>query len=79
MSNKGITKQQFLDWASRKGWTRDKWGHLHKRIGDTDYRFKVSSIAVRHEMKGRSGWIRLRSGYFKDLRFSDDDKLGGLR
>lgn len=79
MGNKGITKQQFLDWALGRGWVRDKWGHLHKRKGDADYRFKVSRISVRYEVRSSGGWLRLRSRYFKDLSFGDDGKLRGLR
>lgn len=76
---KKITKQQIVDWAKDRGWRLDKWGHLQKTIKDKQYRLYLSSIAMRYEVKTLNGWIRLRSGYYKDLAIDSEGKLSGLR
>ena len=85
---KGITKKQFIDWAISRNWEKDKWGHLQKTSGGKQYRFKISTTSVRYEVKihfeptkygPKSEWMRLRSGYFKDLYFTAEGKLVGLR
>lgn len=76
---KKLTKQQIIDWALGRGWRLDKWGHLQKLVNGKQYRLKLSSIAVRNEVKGHSGWIRLRSGYLKGLSFDTEGKLCGLK
>ena len=86
---KKITKQQIIDWATSRGWKLDKWGHLQKEINGKQYRFKLSSTAMRYEFKvhhpgGQYGgpsseWVRLRSGYYKDISFTPEGKISGLR
>lgn len=78
-----MTKEQFIDWAKGRGWQEDKWGHLHKNWNDRDYRFKISSISIRHEIKvkhnsGSSEWMRLGSGYLEDLGLTSEGRLTGL-
>lgn len=85
---KKLTKQDIIDWAIEEGWKLDKWGHLQKKVGDKEYRFKLSSTAMRYEVKIRypgtqytspsSDWLRLRSGYYKDLSFTPEGRLSGL-
>lgn len=84
-----MTKREFEQWAHSRGWARDKWGHYQKTLSGKDYRFKLSSTAVRYEVKVHhegtrysepsSEWIRLRSGYLSKLKVSPDGKLTGLR
>lgn len=83
-----MTKQEFINWAKSKGWTEDKWGHLQKEIKPLSigekYRFKLGSISVRYEKKIEVGikqteWLRLRSGYFKDLNTTPEGRLTGLK
>jgi len=89
-----MTVTEFKTWARSRGWVDDKWGHMQKTIGDKLYRFKISSTAVRYEVKvvhvkvvrdhsqyfsGSSEWMRVRSGYFKDLSLDSEGKLKGLR
>ena len=86
---KKFTKQQIIDWAMDRGWKLDKWGHLQKKIGDKEYRFKLSSTAMRYEVKVRhpgteyskpsSEWLMLRSGYYKDLYITSEGKLSRLK
>ena len=84
-----MTRQQFVDWAKSKGWQEDNFGHLQKQTDGKQYRFKISSISIRYEVKvnydatdytkAHSDWLRLRSGYFKDLSITEDGKLSGLK
>jgi len=88
-----MTKTEFINWALSRGWTEDKFGHLQKTVpfntSDTSseseqYRFKLSSTHVRYEKKigvaiRQTEWLRIRSGYFKDLSISSDGKLKGLK
>ncbi len=75
-----MTRDEFIRWAKSRGWTEDKWGHLRKTKEDREYRFKLSRIAARYEVKtkGYGGWVRISSGYFKDLTTTPDGKLSGL-
>ena len=93
---KKLTKQQIIDWATARGWHLDRYGHLQKvgKLKDKEgkpieYRIKLSSTAMRYEVKvhydgGQYGkpsneWMRLRSGYYKDLTITDEGKLSGLK
>lgn len=71
-----MTKAEFIAWATSRGWTQDRWGHLHSKGGN--YRLKLSSIAVRYERKTGAGWIRLASNFFSRLEISSEGKLLGL-
>ena len=79
-----MTKQQFIDWAKSKGWKQDKFGHLQKETNEIYYRFKLSNIAVRYEKQitfsdGKHEWIRITSGYYKDLSINSEGKLSGMK
>jgi len=77
---KGLTKEQFTNWAISKGWKPDKWGHLRNET--KEYRLRVTRIAVRYEVKARltgyTQWIRLGNGYLEDLEITPEDELKGL-
>jgi len=80
---KGLTKEQFIEWAQNTGWQEDRYGHLQKTIGGENYRFKIGRYSVRYEKKikfadGKSEWLRLFSGYFKNLRIIPNGKVYGL-
>ncbi len=74
-----VTREQLIDWAIRNGWKLDRYGHLQKveHEGLRQYRLKLSRIAVRYEIKTHAGWVRVRSGHFKDLSITADGKLAG--
>lgn len=87
---KRMTKTEFIEWAKGIGWYEDKYGHLQKitPIAEKEYRFKIGKTSVRYEMKihhpanryseSKTEWMRLRSGYFKDLHIAPDGKLSGM-
>lgn len=78
-----MTKQEFIDWATRRGWQKDKFGHLQKTAAGKEYRYRLSDIMARLEVKvhfncGDSEWKRIFSGYFKDLKIVDN-KIAGMK
>jgi len=70
-----MKKEQFISWAESQGWKLDRFGHLKKEKDGKSYRFKLSRIAARYEVKSSAGWVRIRSGYFSKLTISDEGKL----
>jgi len=76
-----ISREELIAWAARKGWNLDSFGHLHKveHEGLRHYRLKLSRISARYEIKTNFGWVRVRSGYFKDLTITADGKLAGMK
>jgi hypothetical protein len=76
-----MTRDELIQWATRNGWKLDRWGHLQKveHEGLRRYRIKLSRIAARFEVKTVHGWVRVRSGYLKDLSITADGKLAGMR
>ena len=77
----GLTKQQVTDWAKRHGYKEDRYGHLQKEARGQKYRLKLQSNSVRYEKRldlKPAEWLRIRSGYYKNLYITADDKLGGL-
>jgi len=72
-----MTRDELIAWAARNGWKLDRWGHLQKELGGAR-RIKLSRIAARYEVWSGQGWIRIQSGYFKDLSITPDDKLAGM-
>ena len=73
-----MTKDELIAWAKANGWTEDRFGHMQKTNGASRYRLKLSSIAARYEAKTAHGWVRLRSGYYKNLNITADGKLAGM-
>ena len=73
-----MNKERFIEWAEVQGWQLDRWGHLRKETDGKSYRFKLSRIAARYEVKSRAGWVRIRSGYFSKLSISDDGSILGM-
>ena len=81
---KGLTKQEVIDWAISKGYHKDKYGHLQKG----EHRIKIQATSIRYEVKvhhpaalysgAKNEWMRLRSGYLKDLSIKEG-KLSGLK
>ena len=75
-------EQQLKDFLESKGWKKDSYGHYQKTESNgREYRFKFNDISVRYELKihhagtqyskPSSEWMRLKSGYFKDLSVSE--------
>ena len=81
---KKLNREAIINWATSRGWELDRYGNLQKEVNGKQYRLKLSSVAVRNEVKvnhsdGTSEWMRLISGYYKDLFIAPDGKLSGMR
>ena len=81
-----MTKAEFITWAKSRGWEEDKFGHFRKVTPATaeHLRFKLSNVAVRCESQithsgGSHEWVRIQSGYLKDLHVTPDNRLAGLK
>lgn len=83
-----MTPEQIKEWALSKNWTLDPHGNLRKTHNDKSYRIKLGDKKVRYEIQqihdlgeGRNDyrWMRLSSGFYKDLSISEDSKLIGLK
>lgn len=71
-----MTKQELINWATTKGWTLDRWGHLRKN----NLRMKLQKRTVRLEReyrtpdtrysKGEKRYLRLHSSYYSKLTVS---------
>jgi hypothetical protein len=73
-----MTRDELIAWATRNGWTLDRWGHLKKEFDNGTHRIKLSRIAARHELHTPFGWCRLASGYYRTLHLTGDDQLAGM-
>ena len=73
-----MTRDELIAWATRNGWTLDRWGHLKKEFDNGTHRIKLSRISARHEISTPFGWARLASGYLKNLHLTAADKLAGM-
>lgn len=69
-----MTRDEFIIWAERHGFRKDRYGHLVRDLSSTGgdvRRLKMSKSKVRFEIRaeigGRNEWIRLRSGYFSKM------------
>ncbi len=78
-----MTREQLENWLLGKGYLKDKFGHYQKQKGDITYRFKLSSISARYERQAyiidHNEWIRIGSGYYKNLHITSASKLAGIK
>jgi len=75
-----MTRSEVVAWAESHGWTRDAWGHYQRVTPQGNrYRLKLSRIAARYEVRTEVGWVRLMSGYYRDLSISPEGKLSGMK
>ena len=77
-----MTKQELENWLINKGYSKDKFGHYQKTIGETTVRYKMQAFSVRYERQARivahNEWLRLASGYYKNLSITLEGKLAGM-
>jgi hypothetical protein len=72
-------------WLISKGYKQDTYGHYQKQKDGKTYRYKIQNISVRYETKvhheydNTNSWIRIASGYFKDLKLNDKNQLCGMK
>jgi hypothetical protein len=78
-----MTKEKLIEWIISKGFTPDKYGHYQKENLLAVYRFKIQDISVRYEKRievcGKNEWIKISSGYLKNLTINEDGLLRGMK
>jgi hypothetical protein len=78
-----MTKDDLIKWAIEHSYKLDNFGHYQKTVNDITTRLKLSNIAVRYERKAKivdhNEWIRLLSGYYKNLSINDKGQISGLK
>jgi len=80
-----MKREEFIQWLQRRGYKDQRGYGRFRKEGKNGkiYAFKVSKIAARYEVQviheTSKSWVRLRSGYFKDLSLTEDDKLLGMK
>lgn len=70
-----MTRIELIDWARSKGWTLDIYRHLKKEKNNRKYRIKLQRISARYEVKCFDRWVRICSGYYKDLTLNEKNQL----
>lgn len=71
-----MTREAAEKFLLDKGYTRDRWGHL-KSLHSEKHRFIVTAYSIRFEARPCGRWIRVASGYLKNVSIKND-KLSGL-
>lgn len=84
-----MTQDEFTTWALGRGWELDSFGHFkkkltRKRTGTLElYRYKIGKYSVRYETQvvyedGKKSWVRIASGYYKNLTINAEGRLQGM-
>lgn len=82
MATKNEKKAEAIRaWALAKGYTQDRHGNLKMTVSSgKQYRLKIQALTVRYEVRTESGgWVRIRGGYLKDIYFTPEGKIAGMR
>ena len=78
-----MTKQELENWLISKGYSKDKFGHYQRTINRITTRFKMQANSARYEKKAEivdhNEWLRLASGYYKNLSITPEGKLSGMK
>lgn len=83
-----MTEAQIKQFFLSKGWKSDRFGHMKKTTSDGRlYRIKFQATSIRWEVQcvhpndkfTPSSWVRLYTGFFKQLSISADGKLVGMK
>ncbi len=69
---------EIKDVLRSKGMIEDRWGNFKETIKDNQYRWKFNKTSLRVERKVGKGWVRILSGYYKNINIEKDGKISGL-
>jgi len=77
--------QEMKNLLIQNGWSLKKEGLLYRSIHGKEYRFKFAAHSVRYETayvvpgwegKDEKKWLRLKSGYYKNITVSNGHITG---
>jgi hypothetical protein len=85
-----MTKDELIEWLKGKGYQKDTYGHYQKKDDKGNvHRYKIQDISVRYETqinisdpysnRPKHEWVRLLSGYYKNLSLNEKNQLVGLK
>jgi hypothetical protein len=81
-----LTKDELKTWLISRGFTEDKFGHFQKHSPlqiNVIYRYKIQDISVRFEKQievcGKHEWLKIKSGYLKNLSINEETHLVGMK
>lgn len=86
-----MKREEFINWIKEKGYKKEGRECRYKKEGRNGniYAFKVSNISARYEVQvvyaeteyrpRKVQWIRIASGYLKDLHINEKGKVAGMR
>jgi hypothetical protein len=76
------TREQFIAWAERHGFTKDRYGNYVREKDGKVTRFKLKKLKLRYEAQFRYTdnnkpyWVRVRSNYWSNISINEsNDKL----
>jgi hypothetical protein len=84
----GIDKTELKQWLERHNWIADNYGNYRKSENGKVYRMKLQDNSLRYEVqitltgynnKPVHEWLRIKSGYYKNLSINADGKIAGLK
>lgn len=75
-----MTPKEIEAWLLRHDYqNRPQWPHIWYSLKRADSRYKLTTHGVRWEQRlGDGSWMRMRSGYYKNLSLTAEDKLSGM-
>ena len=79
-----MTKQELGNWLISKGYIKDQFGHYQKILSSGEVvRCKMQDNSVRYEHRAlifdHNKWLRIKSGYYKNLSITPEGKLVGMK
>ena len=85
-----MKRQELEQWLINHNYTKDNYGHYHLFLSDgKEYRFKMQKTSCRYEVAGYHAatqyspkakfYVRLKSGYYKQMSVNEEGKLSGLK
>ena len=79
-----MKREELENWLISKGYSKDKLSHYQKTSDKgTVTRFKMQANSARYERQANivdhNEWLRLASGYYKNLSITPEGKLAGMK
>jgi hypothetical protein len=63
----------------KEGWKLDKYNNYKKTVNEKQYRYAFEDNVLRYELKVVDRWIRILSGFWKDLTITEGGKIVGWK
>lgn len=76
-----MTRTEVIAWLNRKGYLaiRPSAPNIFRHPDHPDIRYRLTDLGLRREHRLSFGeWMRVTSGYFKNLSLTAEDKLSGM-